>query len=170
MKAIIVIAFTLYATIVSASPQGMPDFYTGVVQEEIPVKYRGLYYLHEKMGEEDEKMEHFSPAIPFGKIEAKQVLLYGGEILNVMGVQEFKPGLIQGLAVIFTACKISWGVQWMPGSVLYIRQMNLFPKLPGTIFVVSQNKEHLPPHPPPSFMFTKDTKNSATNQPPTPHP
>jgi len=154
MKTVFAVAFALFATLVSAEP---PD---RIKLPEIPAKYCETYYLHGQDSNDCGEVEQFSPAKAFGRIEAKQVRLAGGELLKIKSINQMERG---GLLIRFEKIDFCWGLIEMPDSTLRIMQVDIHLKKRTTTFIVSQNKDRSPADLP---SFERGTANySETNSP-----
>jgi len=145
MKTIFTVAFALYAAAVSAETPTVTEF------QEIPAKYCGVYYLHEKtLPDVGWTREIFSPAKPFASIEARRITLNGGKRLKVTTIRQMvAPGLNNGqpqLIIHFEKTDFYWGISEKPDSKFAIIQTANNPprlepaQMQATIFLVSQKQ------------------------------
>ena len=127
---------------------------------EIPAQYCGTYYLHETTTFAQDggrpEPEHFLPAKPFGRIEAKQITLGDGKLLKVTEVNQMMIAQLNGgrpqLIVKFEKTDLTWSISERPNSKLTIAQADFNPhqnrikikNMAATIFKVSQNKDLRP--------------------------
>ena len=111
----------------------------------IPAQFCGTYEL-QGTGNVESGMEYFSPAQPFGRIEARRITLSGGRQLKVASIQRTvfpgRDGAAQKTMINlqFEQVDFAWGISEMADSKLAILQtvFNLdSKKMQGTMFVVS---------------------------------
>ena len=170
MKSFIAMAFVLCAAMVSAEPPVMTEL------PEIPAKYCGTFYLHGKI-DPDGKFDHFSPAKPFGRIEAKQVMFDDGKLLKITTIEQTEmdsrwSGNLQHQQVIivrFEETDFTWAIGAGPDSTFSIAQsvFNWDPtKMRVTMFIVSQNKDYKPNESPNGKKLVTVTQSAPSYPPP----
>ena len=102
----------------------LPNLEAGMQRlEKIPSDYQGTFLLDQQgrqiMGEPFEKL---NPPKPFVKIEAKQVVLASGEVLNVESVFQFPrservPEAAQAISVSFQGQSYKWSLSKPMGEI-----------------------------------------------------